>query len=145
MVTILARCLDTNLKVKWWLCIFLIIQAINVFLWYIFSYVVLASSGEVSYKYYLDYWVFSVDYQGYFLPGLFIKMSMIYHLLRSKRSLSPWGIVVPLHGFFGALVFVGMPFMLDVDLKFSIFEEHVNNTLEIGGATDRQIYVINFY
>ena len=65
---------------------------------------------------------------------------MIYHLLRSKKSLSPWGIIVPLHGGFSALWFVRMPFMLDVDLKFSIFEEHVNNTLEIGGQqTDRSM------
>ena len=85
-----------------------------------------------------------MNYQGYLLPGLFIKMHRIYHLLGVK-CLRPWGVVAPMHGFFGVLWFIGMPFMLDVGLKFSISEECVNKTPEIGQATDRQIYVINFY
>ena len=137
----MVRCLDTNLKVKQWLCIFLIIQAFNIFSWYIFSYGASASSDEVSHKYHLDYWVFSVNYQGYLLPCLFIKMSRIYYLLGIK-SLSPRGIVVPLCGFFSMLWFTGISFMFDVGLKFSISEEHVRI---LQGATDRQIYVINFY
>ena len=136
---VVVRCLDTNLKVKWWLCIFLIIQTFNILSWYIFSYGALASSDEVSHKYHLDYWVFSMNCQGYPLPSLFIKTSRIYHLLGIK-SLSPWGIVVPLCGFFGALWFIGMPFMLDIGSKFSISEEHVSKTPEIlGGEMDTDL------
>ena len=63
-------------------------------------------------------------------------MSRIYYLLGMK-SLSPWGIVIPLQGIFiflGVLWFIGMPLMLDAGLKFSISVECVIKTLEnLGG------------
>ena len=139
MATVVVRCLDTNLNVKQWLCIFLIIWAFNVFSWYIFSYGALASLDEVSHCH-LDCWVFSMNYQGYLLPGLCIKTSRICYLLGIK-CLSPWGIVVPLCGIFlGVLWFIGMPLMFDASLEFSISVECVIKTLEnLGGNRDTNL------